>query len=185
MHMQNGYVDQDLPVLNVSKLMIVCSTSLFATICFCYFERGSGMVYIVDHCNTQTVLVTCSFESRFHVIDELSHVIYFFKQLVAFFPRERKPPYRNVCGNVHCASDSFSIFSWLNNSISRYFPVTIQWRSFEGENFHELVENKIFVEKTSADFLLVSVPKDTTLPYFVEKTFANSNKTSKFASFLP
>ena len=147
MHMQNGYVDQDLPVLNVSKPMIVCSTSLFATICFCYFERGSGMVYIVDHCNTQTVLVTCSFESRFHVIDELSHVIYFFKQLVAFSPRKRKPPYRNICGNVHCASDSFSIFSWLNNSISRYFPVTIQWRSFEGENFHELVENKIFVEK--------------------------------------
>ena len=44
------------------------------------------MVYIVDHCNTQTVLVTCSCEARFHVIDELSHVIYFFKQLVAFFP---------------------------------------------------------------------------------------------------
>ena len=41
----------------------------------------------------------------------------------------------------------------------------------------------IFVEKTSTDFLLVSMPKDTTLPYFVEKTFVNSYKNLKIRKF--
>ena len=48
-----------------------------------------------------------------------------------------------------------------------------------GEKIRELVE-KIFVENTFADWLLV-LPKDATPPNFVEKTFANSHKTSKFA----
>ena len=46
---------------------------------------------------------------------------------------------------------------------------------------HKLVENKIFAEKTFADCSLVSPPKDTMPPNFVEKTFANNYKTSKFA----
>ena len=47
----------------------------------------------------------------------------------------------------------------------------------------ELVENKIFVEKTFADCSLVLpiVPlEDATPSNFAEKTFANSHKTSKF-----
>ena len=48
------------------------------------------------------------------------------------------------------------------------------------ENFCELVEKKIFVQKNLADCLLVPL-KDATPPYFAEKTFANSHKTSKFA----
>ena len=57
----------------------------------------------------------------------------------------------------------------------------IQWKTFEKENFHKLVKNKMLAEKTFADCLLVSPPKDTTPPNFTEKTFANSYKTSKFA----
>ena len=41
----------------------------------------------------------------------------------------------------------------------------------------------IFVEKTSADFLLVSMPKDITLPYFAEKTFVNSYKNLEIRKF--
>ena len=47
------------------------------------------------------------------------------------------------------------------------------------ENFRKLVEKKIFAEKTFADCLLVP-PKDTMVPNFLENTFANSHKTSKF-----
>ena len=43
-----------------------------------------------------------------------------------------------------------------------------------GENFCELVKNKIFAEKTFA------VPKDATPQNFAKKNFANSHKTVKF-----
>ena len=53
-------------------------------------------------------------------------------------------------------------------------------KPFAGENFCELVENKIFVEEGSvADCSLVT-PKDDMPTNFIEKTFANSHKTSKF-----
>ena len=51
--------------------------------------------------------------------------------------------------------------------------------TFAEENFRELVENKIFTEKTFTDCSLVP-PKDATPLNFAEKTFAISHKTSKF-----
>ena len=51
-------------------------------------------------------------------------------------------------------------------------------------NFCELVENKIFPEQTFTNCSLVP-PKDTTPPNFVDKTFMNSHKTSKFTQVCP
>ena len=44
--------------------------------------------------------------------------------------------------------------------------VTVQWETFEGENFRGL--------------LAFAAPKDATLTNFTEKTFANNHKTTKF-----
>ena len=48
-----------------------------------------------------------------------------------------------------------------------------------GENYCELVENKIFTGKNFVDCSLV-LPKDTMPSNFIEKTFTNSHKTLKF-----
>ena len=59
----------------------------------------------------------------------------------------------------------------------------IERETFEGENFHELMENKIFTERTFTDCSLVLPivpPEDITPPNFAQKTFVNSHKTSKF-----
>ena len=56
---------------------------------------------------------------------------------------------------------------------------TVYQETFMGEKFHELVENKIFAEKSFVDCSLVLL-KDATPPNFAMKTFANSHKTSKF-----
>jgi len=53
-----------------------------------------------------------------------------------------------------------------------------------GENFHKLVENKIFAKKTFEDCLLV-LPKNGTPPSFVEKIFTDSHKTSNFTKVCP
>ena len=73
--------------------------------------------------------------------------------------------------------------------------------TFERENFHELVKNTIFTEKTFADCSLLlhqrtphpkfhrklsriahfCCTKGCHTPNFTEKTFANSHKTVKFA----
>ena len=61
----------------------------------------------------------------------------------------------------------------------------IQWETFVGENFRELVENKIFAEKTFVDCSLVlpvAPPEDATPLNFTEKTFTNSHKTSNVYS---
>ena len=50
---------------------------------------------------------------------------------------------------------------------------------YNGKLFHKLVENKIFVEKTFVDCLLV-LPKHATSPNFAETTFTNSHKLLKF-----
>ena len=55
-----------------------------------------------------------------------------------------------------------------------------KWKTFEGENFHELVKNMIFMEKTFCRLLAFAVPKEAMPPNFAEKTFANSHKTTKF-----
>ena len=52
--------------------------------------------------------------------------------------------------------------------------------NFQGRKLSQFGGNKIFAEKTFADCLLVSLPKDAMPPNFTEKTFANSYKTSKF-----
>lgn len=101
MQTQNGYVDRDLPVLNASKASGNMFHFLFATIFVTLkHEKKESVVYR----NTQTVLVTrprpyihLSFESHFHVIDELGHIVYenlvkIFKQLVEIFSHERKSP---------------------------------------------------------------------------------------------
>ena len=51
---------------------------------------------------------------------------------------------------------------------------------FEGENFHEIVEN---TEKFFADYLLALLV-DTTAPNLKEKTSTNSHKISKFANIF-
>ena len=51
--------------------------------------------------------------------------------------------------------------------------------TFEGENFCELVKNTIFMEETHG-LLAFAALKDTMLPNFKEKSFANSHKTVKF-----
>ena len=50
--------------------------------------------------------------------------------------------------------------------LERYVNYRIQRETFEGENFRRL--------------LTCAVPKDATSPNFVEKTFTNSHKTTKF-----
>ena len=49
-----------------------------------------------------------------------------------------------------------------------------------GENFRELVKNKIFTEKTFVKCSLIP-PNDAMPPNFMEKTFMNSHKISQFA----
>ena len=58
---------------------------------------------------------------------------------------------------------------------------TVWWETFEGKT--KLVKNTIFAEKTFADCSL-AVPKNTTPPNFVEKTFSNSHKIAKFTKVL-
>ena len=52
-----------------------------------------------------------------------------------------------------------------------------------GENFHELVESKIFTEKNFVDYSLVP-PNNAMPPNFVEKNFMNSHKTLKFTKAI-
>ena len=53
--------------------------------------------------------------------------------------------------------------------------------NFRGRKLSQFGRNKIFTENIFADCTLVSLPKDALPPNFVEKTFTNSYKTSKFA----
>ena len=79
-------------------------------------------------------------------------------------------------------SDTFNLFI---TPLKRHLELLRSYyhiaETFEGENFHELVKNRIFAEKPFVDCSLVSPAKDTTPPNFAEKTFTNSYKTSKFA----
>ena len=65
--------------------------------------------------------------------------------------------------------------------------VTVEWKTFEGEDFRELVKITIFAEKTFTDCSVLPYqrtphPKQN----FAKKTFTNSHKTMKIhESFLP
>ena len=81
---------------------------------------------------------------------------------------------------LHCAHSVASL-AWTYWKFQVEFSTIVYCiaGTFMGNNFHELVECKLFAEKTFVDCSLV-LQKDATLPNFVEKIFANSHKTSKF-----
>ena len=58
---------------------------------------------------------------------------------------------------------------------------TVERGTFEEENICKLVKNTFFTEKTFCGLLTCSVPNNSMPPDFVEKTLANSHKTTKFA----
>ena len=88
------------------------------------------------------------------------------------------------CGILWCTVVYCSVHCTYHPLVLLCVPsmYIIERETFEGENFHELVENKIFTERTFTDCSLVLpiVPlEDITPPNFAKKTFMNSHKTSK------
>ena len=77
--------------------------------------------------------------------------------------------------------------SWFGLEVGEFPPLLAHiWyrysrKTLMGENFHKLVENKIFAEKTSK----IVLPKNGTSPNFVEKIFTDSHKTSNFTKVCP
>ena len=74
----------------------------------------------------------------------------------------------HACGIVCCKSYLPTI--WDGVKITYHTVIT-----FEGENFRKFVKNTIYAEKTLAD-----CSQEHHTPNFMEKTFTNSYKPTKF-----
>ena len=85
---------------------------------------------------------------------------------------------------THC-SGIFQLVMYTNinfQPILCYCQILYSGETFEAENFRELVE---FRGENFRRLLTCAAPKDAMSPNFMEKTFVNSHKTSKFVKCFP